>query len=148
MNGLSEKASDEVIDGTSQSDALHAVTVDRFDSPNLALPPSLLKGLNEMNFTRPSRIQAISLPKIWAGRNLLAQSHNGTGKTACFVLGMLRAVSSEAKPQALCLCPTRELAKQISEETAKMGKHHLAEAGLSIKTILREERYSKGDSMP
>jgi len=147
MSGLDEKAGDEVIDGTSQGDALHAVTIDKFDSPQLALPPSLLKGLYEMNFVRPSRIQAISLPKIWAGRNLLAQSHNGTGKTACFVLGMLRAVSSEAKPQALCLCPTRELAKQISAETAKMGKHHLAEAGLSIKTILREERYSKGDSM-
>ena len=145
--GLDEKAGDEVIDGTSQNDALHSVTIDKFDSPQLALPPSLLKGLYEMNFVRPSRIQAISLPKIWAGRNLLAQSHNGTGKTACFVLGMLRAVSNEPKPQALCLCPTRELAKQIAAETAKMGKHHLVEAGLAIKTILREERYEKGDTM-
>jgi len=145
--GLDEKAGDEVIDGTSQNDALHAVSIDKFDSPQLALPPSLLKGLYEMNFVRPSRIQAISLPKIWAGRNLLAQSHNGTGKTACFVLGMLRAASSEAKPQALCLCPTRELAKQIAVETAKMGKYHLVDAGLSIKTILREEKYDKGDKM-
>ena len=144
---LDEKEGDEVIDGTSQNDALHAVTVDKFDSPQLALPPSLLKGLYEMNFVRPSRIQAISLPKIWAGRNLLAQSHNGTGKTACFVLGMLKQCTGEPKPQALCLCPTRELAKQISAEVAKMGKHHLVEAGLSIKTILREERYEKGQSM-
>ena len=144
---LDEKEGDEVIDGTSQNDALHSVTIDKFDSPQLALPPSLLKGLYEMNFVRPSRIQAISLPKIWAGRNLLAQSHNGTGKTACFVLGMLRAVTSEPKPQALCLCPTRELAKQIAQETEKMGKHHLTAAGLAIKTILREERYDKGDKM-
>jgi ATP-dependent RNA helicase DDX19/DBP5 len=144
---LDEKEGDEVIDGTSQNDALHSVTIDKFDSPQLALPPSLLKGLYEMNFVRPSRIQAISLPKIWAGRNLLAQSHNGTGKTACFVLGMLRAVTSEPKPQALCLCPTRELAKQIASETQKMGKHHLTAAGLSIKTILREEKYDKGDKM-
>ena len=148
QGGLDEKAGDEVIDGTSQNDALHSVTVDKFDSPNLALPPSLLKGLYEMNFVRPSRIQAISLPKIWAGRNLLAQSHNGTGKTACFVLGMLRACTAEPKaPQALCLCPTRELAKQIAAEVAKMGKHHLTDAGLAIKTILREERYEKGDKM-
>ena len=147
QTGLDEKAGDEVIDGTSQTDALHSVTIDKFDSPQLALPPTILKGLYEMNFVRPSRIQAISLPKIWAGRNLLAQSHNGTGKTACFVLGMLRAVSAEQKPQALCLCPTRELAKQISIEVHKMGKYHLAEAGLSIKTILREERYEKGDKM-
>ena len=144
---LDEKEGDEVIDGTSQTDSLHSVTIDKFDSPTLALPPSLLKGLYEMNFVRPSRIQAISLPKIWAGRNLLAQSHNGTGKTACFVLGMLRAVTSEPKPQALCLCPTRELAKQIASETAKMGKHHLEAAGLAIKTILREERYEKNDKM-
>ena len=147
MTGLDEKAGDEVIDGTSSNDALHSVTVDKFDSPTLALPPTLLKGLYEMNFVRPSRIQAISLPKIWGGGNLLAQSHNGTGKTACFVLGMLRTVSAEAKPQALCLCPTRELAKQISTEVAKMGKHHLAEAGIAIKTILREERYEKNDRM-
>lgn len=147
QTGLDEKAGDEVIDGTSQTDALHAVTIDKFDSSMLQLPPALLKGLFEMNFVRPSRIQAISLPKIWAGRNLLAQSHNGTGKTACFVLGMLRTVSAEQTPQALCLCPTRELAKQISMETMKMGKYHLAEAGLAIKTILREERYEKGDRM-
>ena len=56
-------------------------------------------------------MQAFSLPKIWSKRDLLAQSHNGTGKTACFVLGMLKAVMptepggrSEAIPQALCLC--------------------------------------------
>merc|ERR1711988_1581274 len=122
-------AEDEVIDGTSPTDALHSVTIDKFDSPTLMLPPSLLKGLYEMNFVRPSRIQAIALPKIWAGRNLLAQSHNGTGKTACFVLGMLRAVNNNPTPQALCLCPTRELAKQISNEVSKMGKHHLGEAG-------------------
>ena len=144
---LDEKEGDEVIDSTSQNDALHSVTIDKFDSPQLALPPSLLKGLYEMNFVRPSRIQAISLPKIWGGRNLLAQSHNGTGKTACFVLGMLRTVTSDPKPQALCLCPTRELAKQISGEVTKMGKFHLTEAGIGVKTILREERYEKGSKM-
>ena len=144
---LNEKEDDEGIDGTSQTDALHSVKVEKFDSPDLALPPLLLKGLYEMNFVRPSRIQAISLPKIWAGRNLLAQSHNGTGKTACFVLGMLRAVSEQPDPQALCLCPTRELAKQISSEVEKMGKHLLSATGISIKTILREERYERGQKM-
>ena len=144
---LNERDDDEEVDGTSQTDALHSVRIDKFDAPELGLPPSLLKGLYEMNFVRPSRIQAISLPKIWAGRNLLAQSHNGTGKTACFVLGMLRTVTAEPKPQALCLCPTRELAKQISAETEKMGKYQLAETGVQVKTILREERHERGDSM-
>ena len=139
----------EVIDGTSQTDALHSVTIGRLDDPNLALPHSLVRGLYEMNFTTPSRIQAIALPKIWANYNLLAQSHNGTGKTACFVLGMLRIVQKEVKkPQALCLCPTRELAKQIEEETGKMGMYLLKESGITVKCILREERYEKGAKMP
>jgi len=144
---LAEKATDQVIDKTNPDDRLHSVTCNSFDAPELALPPALLKGLYEMNFVRPSKIQAASLPKIWAGRNLLAQSHNGTGKTACFVLGMLKVVSSEKKPQALCICPTRELAKQIVEEVEKMGKHLLVEAGLTIKTVLREERFERGDSI-
>jgi len=145
---LDEKEDDEVIDGTSQTDALHSVTINKFDDPGLGLPPSLLKGLYEMNFVRPSRIQAISLPKIWNGRNLLAQSHNGTGKTACFVLGMLRKCDPTVKkPQALCLCPTRELAKQIGDEVHKMGKYMLQATGMSIKVILREERHDRGAQM-
>lgn len=147
QSGLDEKAGDQVLDRTATGDALHSVTCNSFDAPELALPPALLKGLFEMKFVRPSRIQAASLPKIWAGRNLLAQSHNGTGKTACFVLGMLKAVATDAKPQALCLCPTRELAKQISAETLKMGKYLLAEQGFAVKTILREERFERGQLM-
>jgi len=144
---LAEKATDQVIDKTAPDDRLHSVTCNSFDSPELALPPALLKGLYEINFVRPSKIQAASLPKIWAGRNLLAQSHNGTGKTACFVLGMLKVVSSDKVPQALCIGPTRELAKQISEDVLRMGKYLLIEAGLSVKTVLREERYERGDSI-
>lgn len=146
--GLQERPDDQIMDNTNSSDALKDMTIDTFNSPQLALPESLLKGLYEMNFVRPSRIQAISLPKIWSGRNLLAQSHNGTGKTACFVLGMLRAVNTDKKPQALCLCPTRELAKQIANEAEKMGKYLLQETGVSIKTILREEKHERGTKLP
>jgi len=148
ITNLTEKPDDQVIDKTDHTDRLHSVTCNSFDAAELALPAPLLKGLYEMNFVRPSKIQAASLPKIWAGRNLLAQSHNGTGKTCCFVLGMLKVVSSDKKPQALCLCPTRELAKQIYEEVMKMGKYLLQEAGLTVKTILREERFEKGESLP
>ncbi len=146
---LDEKEDDEEIDLTSMADALHSMTILRFDDPRLALPPSLIKGLYEMNFTKPSKIQAISLPKIWANYNLLAQSHNGSGKTACIVLGMLRIVQAGVKkPQALCMCPTREIAKQIAEETHKMGKYMLEETGMTVKCILKEEKYEKGATMP
>ncbi|EOD32181.1 hypothetical protein EMIHUDRAFT_449552, partial [Emiliania huxleyi CCMP1516] len=145
--GLQEAETDTVLDKTSPTDALYGVTCTSFDDEKLGLPPLLLKGLQEMKFVRPSKIQAASLPKIWAGRELLAQSHNGTGKTACFVLGMLKAVVADPGPQALCLSPTRELAKQIGEEVLKMGKHMLAESGIRLKVILREERYESGAKM-
>ncbi|KAK4272802.1 hypothetical protein QN277_021307 [Acacia crassicarpa] len=94
---------------------------------DLNLSPELLKGLYvEMKFQKPSKIQAISLPMILSPphRDLIAQAHNGSGKTTCFVLGMLSRVDPNLKaPQALCICPTRELAIQNTEVLRKMGKY-------------------------
>ncbi|KAK6936955.1 DEAD/DEAH box helicase domain [Dillenia turbinata] len=94
---------------------------------DLNLSPELLKGLYvEMKFERPSKIQAISLPMILTPpyKDLVAQAHNGSGKTTCFVLGMLSRVDPALKaPQALCICPTRELAIQNMEVLLKMGKY-------------------------
>ena len=84
---------------------------------DLNLSPELLRGIySEMKFERPSKIQAISLPMILTPpyKNLIAQAHNGSGKTTCFVLGMLSRVDPKLQvPQALCICPTRELAIQV-----------------------------------
>lgn len=84
---------------------------------DLNLSPELLKGLYvEMKFQKPSKIQAISLPMILTPpyKNLIAQAHNGSGKTTCFVLGMLSRIDPTVRaPQALCICPTRELAIQV-----------------------------------
>lgn len=69
-----------------------------------------------MKFQKPSKIQAVSLPMILTppNKDLIAQAHNGSGKTTCFVLGMLSRVDPKFKaPQALCICPTRELAIQV-----------------------------------
>ncbi|KOM34673.1 hypothetical protein LR48_Vigan02g082300 [Vigna angularis] len=94
---------------------------------DLNLSPELLKGLYvEMKFEKPSKIQAISLPMILdpPHRDLIAQAHNGSGKTTCFVLGMLSRVDPKVQaPQALCVCPTRELANQNIEVLRKMGKY-------------------------
>ncbi|KAL6988294.1 DEAD-box ATP-dependent RNA helicase 38 [Sarracenia purpurea var. burkii] len=94
---------------------------------DLNLSPELLKGLYvEMNFERPSKIQAISLPMILTPpyKHLIAQAHNGSGKTTCFVLGMLSRVDPKlSAPQALCICPTRELAIQNMEVLKKMGRY-------------------------
>lgn len=89
---------------------------------DLNLSSELLRGLYaEMRFKAPSKIQAVSLPMILSPphKNLVAQAHNGSGKTTCFVLGMLSRVNPKLKmPQALCICPTRELAIQVCVVTA------------------------------
>ncbi|XP_078445801.1 P-loop containing nucleoside triphosphate hydrolases superfamily protein [Wolffia australiana] len=93
---------------------------------DLRLSDELIQGLYvEMGFKRPSKIQAVSLPMILTPphKNLVAQAHNGSGKTTCFVLGMLSRVDPQKKlPQALCICPTRELAQQNEAVLLKMGK--------------------------
>jgi ATP-dependent RNA helicase DDX19/DBP5 len=79
-----------------------------------------------MKFTKPSRIQAETLPMILSNppRSLIAQAHNGSGKTTCFVLGMLSRVNPALRaPQALCMCPTRELVVQNVEVLRKMATH-------------------------
>ncbi|GLT25778.1 hypothetical protein SLA2020_008870 [Shorea laevis] len=94
---------------------------------DLNLSEELLKGLYvEMKFQKPSKIQAISLPMILTPpyKDLIAQAHNGSGKTTCFVLGMLSRVDPNLKaPQAICICPTRELAVQNLAVLQKMGRH-------------------------
>ncbi|WOK97200.1 DEAD-box ATP-dependent RNA helicase 38-like isoform X2 [Canna indica] len=83
---------------------------------DLELSDELIKGLYvEMEFSKPSKIQAIILPMILTPpyKDLVAQAHNGSGKTTCFVLGKLSRVDPSKKmPQAICICPTRELAQQ------------------------------------
>ena len=93
----------------------------------LGLSAELLQGLySEMKFERPSKIQGETLPMILTPphRNLIAQAHNGSGKTTCFTLGMLSRVDPSLQAlQALCICPTRELAIQNMQVMEKMGKY-------------------------
>ncbi|KAF6151209.1 hypothetical protein GIB67_037417 [Kingdonia uniflora] len=100
-------------------------TATTFEELNLS--KELLLGLYvDMGFKRPSKIQAKTLPMILTPpyKDLIAQAHNGSGKTTCFVLGMLSRVDPNVKaPQALCICPTRELAIQNLEVLTKMAKH-------------------------
>ncbi|CAI9110332.1 OLC1v1010338C1 [Oldenlandia corymbosa var. corymbosa] len=109
-------------------------SAEKFEDLNLS--PELLKGLYvQMKFEKPSKIQAISLPMILTPpfKNLVAQAHNGSGKTTCFVLGMLSRIDTKlAAPQALCICPTRELATQNMEVLLKMGKFTGIKSELAI----------------
>ncbi|GLJ22028.1 hypothetical protein SUGI_0412730 [Cryptomeria japonica] len=100
---------------------------DFFFGEEVAFGVALLMGLySEMGFEKPSKVQAVTLPIIIIPphQNLIAQAHNGFGRTTCFVLGMLSIVNLNIDaPQALCVCPTRELAIQNQEVLLKMAKH-------------------------
>lgn len=93
---------------------------------DLPLSPALLQGLyTEMKFEKPSRIQAVTLPMILTPpyRSMIAQAHNGSGKTTCFVLSMLSRVDPSVQAvQALCVCPTRELVVQNLQVLRRMAK--------------------------
>lgn len=92
----------------------------------LGLSPELLKGLYAMKFQKPSKIQERALPLLLHNppRNMIAQSQSGTGKTAAFSLAMLTRVdpSKGDVTQAICLAPSRELARQTLEVIQEMGK--------------------------
>lgn len=85
----------------------------------------LLKGIYAAGFTKPSKIQEKALPLLIANpaQNLIGQSQSGTGKTAAFALNMLSRVDAALMtPQAICLAPSRELARQIQEVVDKLGQ--------------------------
>jgi ATP-dependent RNA helicase DDX19/DBP5 len=78
-----------------------------------------------MNFKKPSKIQERALPLLLSNppQHMIGQSQSGTGKTAAFVLTMLSRLdhSRPKTPQALCLAPSRELARQIMGVVQTMG---------------------------
>lgn len=89
---------------------------------DLALEPALRAGLDALDYTILTPIQAQSLPAILDGRDLIAQAPTGSGKTAAFGLGLLHHIDAGAtRTQALVLCPTRELADQVGKQLRKLA---------------------------
>ena len=77
-----------------------------------------------MGFEEPSQIQTLTIPKILSGVDIIGQSQTGTGKTAAFGIPIIEKIDTKKKQiQAVILCPTRELAIQISEEFLLMAKY-------------------------
>ncbi|ELU40107.1 ATP-dependent RNA helicase DBP5 [Rhizoctonia solani AG-1 IA] len=99
---------------------------------------NLLKGIYSMKFQRPSKIQE-RLTSPFSPRNMIGQSQSGTGKTAAFVLTMLSRVDeSNPAPQAICLAPSRELARQIMSVVTSMGQFTKVTTGYAIKDSPRD----------
>jgi len=99
------------------------------DFASLKLVEPLMQAVTESGYTKPTPIQAQSIPALLEGHDLLGLAQTGTGKTAAFTLPMLqRMMANRKQPQpksmrALILTPTRELAVQINDSIKTYGRH-------------------------
>ena len=90
---------------------------------SLPLPPATLENLQQLGYTAMTPIQAASLPLALAGHDLIAQARTGSGKTAAFALALLANLNPRRfAVQALVLCPTRELADQVTQEVRRLAR--------------------------
>jgi ATP-dependent RNA helicase DeaD len=92
---------------------------------DLGISEEILRAVEEMGYTQPSPIQQQAIPFVLQGRDLIGQAQTGTGKTAAFAIPIIDLVDPDFnKPQAIILCPTRELAVQVEGEIQKLAKYH------------------------
>ena len=99
----------------------------------LPLPPATLQNLVSLGYDAMTPIQAASLPLALAGHDLIAQAKTGSGKTAAFSLALLANLNPRRfAVQALVLCPTRELADQVTQELRRLAR---AEDNLKVLTL-------------
>ncbi len=102
-----------------------------FDS--LPLKPGTLENLHSLGYQLMTPIQAASLPPALAGKDLIAQAQTGSGKTAAFALALLTKLNPRRfAVQALVLCPTRELADQVTSEIRRLAR---AEENIKVVTL-------------
>ncbi len=99
----------------------------------LPLSPAILENLRQLEYLTMTPIQAASLPIVLAGHDLIAQAKTGSGKTAAFALSLLiRLNPRNFAVQAMVLCPTRELADQVTHEVRRLARF---ESNIKILTL-------------
>jgi ATP-dependent RNA helicase DeaD len=90
----------------------------------LGLSEAIYSAVRDMGYETPSDIQLQAIPFLLSGRDLIGQAQTGTGKTAAFAIPLLERIDPELlAPQAIVLCPTRELAVQVEKEIYKLSKY-------------------------
>eukprot|EP00940_MAST-03C_sp_MAST-3C-sp2_P000005 g5.t1 len=110
----------------------------------MGLREDLLRGIYSYGFERPSAIQQRAILPILKGRDVIAQSQSGTGKTAVFCIGILQTVDLRSKSlQALAVAPTRELAEQSHKVMCALGDYlnvqsHCCIGGRSVGEDIRK----------
>jgi ATP-dependent RNA helicase DeaD len=100
---------------------------------DLKLSKELMKAIENMGFEEATPIQSEAIPLILQGKDVIGQAQTGTGKTVAFGVPILEMIQPKnRKPQAIILCPTRELAIQVAEEFKKLSKYKKDVAVLPI----------------
>ena len=103
------------------------------DFARLPLAPQVLANLQRLGYAQMTPVQAATLPLALTGRDLIAQARTGSGKTAAFALALLAHLNPRSMAvQALVLCPTRELAEQVTQEIRRLAR---AEDSIKVLTL-------------
>src|SRR5690349_9424691 len=107
----------------------------------MALRPELLHALTSLGYEEPTPIQREAIPPLLEGKDLVGQAATGTGKTAAFALPILQRIAGldddRARPGAVVLVPTRELATQVAEAMHRYGRP----LGVSVLAIYGGQAY-------
>ena len=100
----------------------------------LGLSAPILKALSELNIVEPTEIQQKTIPLLLAEtQDVVGLAKTGTGKTAAFAIPIIDLVDPDFnRPQAIILCPTRELAVQVEGEIQKLAKYHKKISSVAI----------------
>ena len=95
------------------------------------LDSAVADAISSKGWKNPTEIQFQAIPVARQGRDVVGQARTGSGKTAAFGIPIIEAASPSGEPQAIILCPTRELAVQVADELTWLK----GDSGLSIQTV-------------
>ena len=107
------------------------MTSSQFDFSSWGLESSIAKGISSNGWEKPTEIQREAIPPARKGLDVVGQAKTGSGKTGAFGIPILESCDPLSHPQAIVLCPTRELAVQVAREMEALQ----GSKGLSIQTV-------------
>ncbi|ALJ00838.1 DEAD/DEAH box helicase [Rufibacter tibetensis] len=115
--------------------------MERIKFQELPLSEEIQRAIVDLGYEEASPIQTAAIPVLLEGRDVIGQAQTGTGKTAAFAIPTIEGIDpNNREVQALILCPTRELAIQVSEEIQKLVKY---KKGISVVPIYGGQPYER-----
>jgi superfamily II DNA/RNA helicase len=124
-------------------------TFEKWDDTNVNIKTNLLRGIYANGFEQPSPIQKQAIIPMIQGKDLIAQSQSGTGKTGAFTIGMLQYIDeSIQETQVIILSPTRELASQTNIVINTIGKMMNIKTSLTTGTISVNDNIKELENKP